>query len=135
MTALNQKLLAQVSSPLGKIGEGPGFGPFSINQVAPTGTGTEALVALTKIISTLIGVITISAGLYFIFQFLIGGFGWLSASGDKSRLTQAQDRLTHAVVGLIVVVATYGLMAVVGNLLGLDLLLVHPETIVNSLIF
>ena len=126
---MTNHLLAQIpkSSSLGNIGEGPGFGPFG-------NSGTlDPFVALTKIISVIIGFITVCAGIYFMFQFLIGGFEWLQASGDKSRLTKAQDRLTHAVIGLIVVVASYSIVGLMGSLLGFDLLLQNQCQIINAL--
>lgn len=128
---MNQpNLLAQNPSGIGTIGTGSGFGPFTTPIVTP---GAGPLIALTKLVSLMIGIITISAGLYFLFQFLIGGFQWLGSSGDKTRLQSAQDRLTHSLIGMIVVVAAYAIVSIIGGLLGLDILLKNPCTIIEQL--
>lgn len=127
---LNQ-LLAQVPSPLGDVGTGPGFGPFSNNPDVTGGGGP--LIALTKIMSLVIGMITVSAGIYFIFQFLIGATQWMYASGDKSKLQAAQDRLNHALTGIVIVVATYSIVAIVGGILDFDILLENPCQIIEQL--
>lgn len=125
---MSDKLLAQNPTGLGTIG-GPGLGPFGDSNFS----GTGPLDALAKVISTLIGFITIVAGIYFMLQFLIGGFEWLSASGDKTRLEKAQSRLTNGVIGIVIVVAAYGIVAVIGRLLGLDIFLVNSGDLINAL--
>ncbi len=119
-------LLAQNPTGLGPIGTGPGFGPFTTDVVS-----TNPLIAITKVVSTVIGLITVSAGIYFLFQLLIGAYLWMVSSGDKGKLTQAQDRMTHAVIGLIIVVAAYAITSVVGGLLGFDIL--NPQNIIGTL--
>lgn len=125
---MQRDLLAQVASGLGQIGGGSGLGPFS----APP-DGTTALQNILRIISVIIGVITTVAGIYFLIQFLIGGFEWLSASGDKNRLSKAQDRLTHSLIGLLVVVAAFGVASIIGTLLGLDILVTDPQGLIDAL--
>lgn len=120
-------LKVAVSTPLGNIGEGTGFGPFNFGNVG------SPLTVVAKVASTVIGVITLVAGIYFIFQFLIGAFGWLTSSGDKTRLQKAQDRLTHALIGLVIVVATYAIVEIVQTITGLDLLLKSPGNLENIL--
>ena len=118
-------LLAQVGTDIGNIGEGPGFGPFSFENIG------NPMERIATIISTIIGFITVVAGIYFMFQFFIGGFGWLASSGDKSRLQEAQNRLSHAVIGLIIVVAAYAIMSIMQAVTGLKFL--QPEDLMGFL--
>lgn len=120
-------LLAQVASGLGPIGSGPGFG--SIPERDPL----AALNAILRVVSVIIGFITVCAGIYFLFQLLIGAFGWMTASGDKSRLERAQLRMTHAVIGMVIVVATYALVSIIGGLLGFDILVKDPDALLKAL--
>lgn len=120
------QLLTQNPTGLGPIGTGEGFGPFTADKL-----GDNPLIAITKVVSTVIGIITVSAGIYFLFQLLIGAFTWMISSGDKGKLTQAQDRMIHAVIGLIIVVAAYAITSVVGGLLGFDIL--NPQNIIGAL--
>jgi len=125
------KLLAQNPKRIGSIGEGEGFGPFNFEFL--TKANTSPLDALASIISTFIGFITIIAGIYFMIQFLIGGFEWMTASGDKSKLQKAQDRLSHSIIGLIIVVAAFGIAAILESVLGINFLLSNPIDIITRL--
>ena len=51
-----------------------------------------------------------AAVLAFIF-IVIGGVQWIAAGGDKLGAAAARDRITAAVVGLVVVVAAFGIIA------------------------
>ena len=128
MTNLSQNLLAQNPSGLGSIGSGPGFGPLNVFN-----TDESPFVALSSVISTIIGFITVVAGLYFLFQFIIGALNYISASGDKTKLQGAQDRISNAIVGLILVVAAYAIVGVVGSVLGIDIFLENQEALVGAL--
>lgn len=105
--------------PLGTIG-GKGLGPFGENIA---GSGAEGLRQVTDAVSSIVGVMTIGAGIWFLFQFLVGGLNWITAGGDKGKLTEARDRLTNAFIGLIVVVAGWGILALAGKFFGFDILL------------
>lgn len=90
----------------------------------PTRFTTEVKLAgtLNAVMSLIIGVLTISAGLWFIIQFFLGAFSWLTAGADKTSLENAQKKLTNSIIGLIVVVAAIFFIEIIGNLVGLKIL-------------
>lgn len=104
------RLLAQTD--LGTIG-GSGLGPFAESP-------GDGLSGITRMVSSIIGFMTIAAGVWFLFQFIIGGFNWISAGGDKAKLQSSRDRLTNSLVGLVVVVAGWSILALAGTFLGVD---------------
>ena len=121
-------LLAQTQVPLGTIG-GEGLGPFG-NRI--WGQGPLAAVNdFILILSNIIGVMTIAAGIWFIFQFIIGGFGWLTAGGDKTAVENAQKRITNALIGLVIVIAAIFLIDLIGNLLGFKVL--NPREVIYKM--
>ena len=105
---------------------GAGLGPFGENVA---GSGEQGLTQVTNAISSIIGVMTLGASIWFIFQFLVGGIKWISAGGDKGKLTEARDRLTSAFIGLVVVVAGWGILALAGKFFGFDILINDPSVI------
>src|SRR3989344_2075610 len=117
-----KNLLAQNQVPIGTIGGGSGLGPFP----APVGGGAAEI---AQVVSMIVGFITIVAGIFFLFQFLIGGIEWISSTGDKQKLEKAQNRLSYAFLGLVVVVGAYGFSAIVGSILGFDFL--NPVSLIN----
>lgn len=124
-------IFAQNSDSLGRIG-GAGLGPFS-NLGSAGSTSVPAAAAFTGVISAIIGVITIGAAVWFMFQLLVGGLGWLSSGGEKAKLTEARDRITNAFIGLIIVVAAWGIIAITGQFLGFEIL--NPQTLIEKIHF
>jgi len=99
------------------LGEFKGLGPLG------NFTGLDAAINLfNKVMSLLIGIITISAGLWFTFHILIAGFTWLTAAGDKTKAEKAQKTLTEAIIGLVIVVAAVFIADLVGKFLGINIL-------------
>lgn len=122
-------LLAQTGKELGRIGgEGPGLGPFGNIGL----NIAEASKDLTDVLSKIIGIMTMAGGLWFMIQFVVGAFKWLTSGGDKNNVESAKEHLTHAVIGLAVLVAAYVIVGLIGAIFGLDIL--NPQTIINSLI-
>jgi hypothetical protein len=107
------KLITQL--PLGNI---DGIGPLSVNAHAgPTSPSTQ----LDILISNVIGVLTLIAGIYFLIQLITSGYSWMSSGGDKQSVQTAQKKLTSSVLGLFIVVVAFALSGVIGNLLGLNI--------------
>lgn len=122
------RILAQIPSNLGtKIG-GVGLGPFS-NVI----DAADGLKRVTNVISAIIGVMTVVAGIWFVLNILIAGIQWVGASGDKNSLEQAQKRITSALVGLIIVVAGWTILSLVGKFLGYDILITNPDAVIKSI--
>jgi hypothetical protein len=122
-------LLAQGStSELGRIG-GDFLGPFG----HIVDGGIDGLTAISHIVSSIVGVLTIAGGIWFILQFLIGGFNWITSGGDKAKLQQARDRITNAFIGLIVLVAGAAILSLAGTFLGVDFTLSKPTDMLDIL--
>lgn len=75
-----------------------------------------------NVISTAIGLMTVIAGLWFIFQFILGAWGVINSGGDKARLEEARQKITQAAIGLVIVIAAIFLVDIIGGILGLDIL-------------
>lgn len=96
-----------------------------LEGIGPLGTPGDpggASTLFNNIISSAIGLITIIAGIWFIFLLITGAIGIMSAGGDKTALEGARRRITTGLIGLIVVVAGIFLVDLIGGLLGLDIL-------------
>lgn len=116
-----QTLIAQV--PIGT------FDPVTdVRQPELSQAGVLSTIELW--ISDIIGVITIVGTLFFIVYAFIAAFQWITAAGDKSKIEKAKDRLVWSTLGLILIVASYGIIGLIGGIIGLELL--NPaEMIVN----
>ncbi len=85
-------------------------------------TGDYGIPTLEKILSNVIGTFTIVAGILFIIYFFIGGLNWITAGGKQDQVEKSKKMLTDAAIGLIVVVAAYAVIFIVGSILGVNIL-------------
>lgn len=96
-----------------------GFGPLG----NPTGTGINTF---SKFISSVIGLLTIVAILWFILVFFTGVIGIISAGGDKAALESARKRISSGLIGLVVVIVAIFIIDLVGGLIGIPNILDLP---------
>ncbi len=54
--------------------------------------------------------------------FLWGGLSWLTSGGDKAKYEAARDKITHALVGLVLVLVTWALWRLLLEFFGLNLI-------------
>lgn len=83
----------------------------------------------TEILSLIVGVITIIAGIWFIFLLLSGGIEWMSSGGDKGKLASARSKMFSGAIGLAIVVAALFIAEIFGSLIGLPNILNPINTI------
>lgn len=80
----------------------------------------DGMAGFAILFGRLLGVVLI-IGAILVFLYLIwGGLMWITSGGDKGKVEIARNRITHAVIGLIVLAATIAIYLVVANFLGLD---------------
>jgi hypothetical protein len=104
---------------LGTIGGGNAgeLGPFAGKTLS------NPIDTLTGYVSNIVGMLTIFASIWFLFMLLFAGYEWISAGGDTKKVASARDRITHAFVGLVIVVGAWSLLAVAGQFFGFDTLM------------
>lgn len=73
------------------------------------------------IVSGIVGIFIILAFILSLFQVITGGIQWATSGDDKSGLEAARNKITHGIVGLIIVAAAWAIFTLVGNFLGLDI--------------
>ena len=97
-----------------------GGGPFGFETVDVSKAETST--QLSSILSTIVTTLTIVGGLAFVIYFTLGGLKWLTAGGDKTKVSEAQTQMTQGVIGLVAMVAGLFIVGLVGGVLGIDFL-------------
>ena len=49
--------------------------------------------------------------------FLLGAFNWITSGGDKSKVETARNQMTHAIIGLVLLVSSFVLLSFLSKLL------------------
>ena len=101
-------------SGLGGTLSGLGYDPGTTIGSATTG--------LNSIISNIVGLLTIIAGITFLIYFTIGGLTWITAGGDTGKIEEAKDRMTGGAIGMIIVVSAWAISWIIGQVLGVNFL-------------
>ena len=76
---------------------------------------------LGKLMSNALSLLFFFAGLLTFFFIVVGGIQWITAGGDAKAAQAARDRITAAVVGLIVVVAAFAITLILGQVFGINI--------------
>lgn len=76
---------------------------------------------LAGLIASLInGAILISA-IAVLLYLLLGGFQWLTSGGDKGKTEKARNQITSALIGLLIVIASWAIFNLILQFFGIDL--------------
>lgn len=121
-------------SPPKQIANLGSFKPPVENEFTQTSKGGEfwAFTNLEKIISNTIGLMTVIAGLFFLYQFVIAALNWVTSGGEKGKLESARNQMLNATIGLIIVIGAYSIIGVIGRVVGLDLL--EPAKVLQGIV-
>lgn len=95
------------------------FAQATLNVPQPP---TFKITDLGQLISAAVGTIMIVAALLAFLYLILGGIKWITSGGDKAGMEEARNKITHAIVGLIVVGAAWAIMTLVQNFLGVQII-------------
>lgn len=71
----------------------------------------------TVLISSIIRLITIAAGIYAFVNFLTAGIGYISAAGNPEKVSAAWARIYQSLIGISVVILAFAFAGLLGLLL------------------
>lgn len=110
------------------------FGQITTPGGYQPGSGIEGSTSATeKLISNVLVVLTVVAGIAFVLYFLLGGLNWITAGGDKGKIEKAKGMMTNGAIGMIVIAVSYAITYIVGKALGIDIL--NPGGIISGMTF
>lgn len=112
-----KKLALSASTAVGalQLAAGSAMAQLADTQVDPgKGFATDFGGLLNGLISFVMIIAAILVFLYLIW----GGIEWITSGGDKGKTESARNKITAAVIGLIVVAASYAILTLALNFLG-----------------
>jgi hypothetical protein len=105
--------LAQIQNPALDSGLQEIRGDEFLSRIIPM------LVTLTLIIGTVI----------FVFMLLMGAVAWITSGGDKAQVESSRSRITHALVGIVILFGVFAIVKVVEGLFGLSILSINLSSL------
>lgn len=92
-------------------------------------TATGGAPILQTIFRNLLGIAIGAGGLWLLVQLILGGYGYITAGGDKEGLSKATSRIKNALVGIVILLSVFTIMWVVEALFGIPLLVLNIPTL------
>jgi len=88
----------------------------------PTSIASDKGSGLFLLLSNIFKLAGVVAGIFFIVQIILAGYGFLSASGDPKKTEVAFNRIWQSALGLAIVASAFVIATIVGNLTGINIL-------------
>ena len=105
---------------------GEGIKPPDFISTNPLGNNNSMLTLLNNILRLLIVV----GGIYALLNFVLAGFQFIGAGGDPKKIEAAWGKIWQSIVGLLIIVASFALAALLSKILFGDY-----KTILNPTIY
>lgn len=74
-----------------------------------------------SLISGFIRLTIVVAAIVFFFILVFGGIQWIASGGDKAQTEAARNRITAALVGLVIVFAAWAIVALINTFFHVDI--------------
>ncbi len=103
--------------------------PGDINGIGPLGQAPGAVSTFARLLSSIIGLLTFIAFIFFAFTLIAGAIAVISAGGDKVKLADARSRLSTGVIGVVIAISSLFLLDLIARLLGISGILNIEEMI------
>lgn len=95
---------------------------MDINSVFKSPFGEVSSVA--NLVTLFVNIAFVLAGVLLLIFFIMGGIGMIASAGgnDPQKMAQAQKTATSALIGFIVVFASYWIVKLIGQVIGVNIL-------------
>lgn len=71
-------------------------------------------------IGNILSAVMLGGALLCLFFILLGAIEWITSGGDSSKVEGARNKITNAVIGLVVLSATLAIFTLIQNFLGIQ---------------
>lgn len=102
--------------------------PAISSNIGNIASGTDAAAKFAGFIALIIKVGVVMAAVASLLYLLWGGIDWVVSGGDKGNVENARNKITHAIIGLAVVVLLIAILNFLGGVLQIDLLNLNIPT-------
>jgi len=79
------------------------------------GAGADPVSGLGSLVGFGINLFVIVAGMFLLIYLLWGAFDWISSSGEKEKITKAQNKITNALIGFVLIFVVLAVFSVLGG--------------------
>ena len=74
---------------------------------------------ISSLIVNILNTMLLVGAVMLIIAIIWSGLTWMTAGGDKEKVQRAQKRLTHAIIGFVILICVFAIANFVGGVFGL----------------
>lgn len=78
------------------------------------------IVDIVEVLRRIIRILAPAAGIAFLIMLLVGGYQLITSGGDPKAAAQARTTFTYAIIGIILVVASWLILTIIAGLTGVN---------------
>ncbi len=97
-------------------------GGQTVTLNAPPGFENLEFLNFADVVQWGISVVLVLAAVIFFFMLVIGGIKWIMSGGDKGKTEAARNQITAALVGLVIVFASWAILQLVNLVFGVNII-------------
>jgi hypothetical protein len=71
------------------------------------------------LINQILSIVLVIGVIAVLFYLIVGSVEWITSGGDKGKAEKARDKMTQAVIGLVILVSVFAIMMFIQQLLGI----------------
>ncbi len=90
--------------------------PFTTKINPGTGWATD----FGALVNSVLSIVMVIALLLVLLYLVLGGIEWITSGGDKGKTESARNKITAAIIGIIILAAAYALTQLVAWILGFE---------------
>lgn len=84
---------------------------------------------LERLIPNGVTLLFISGSVFFFFQLIWGAVSWVLSGGDKGSLEAAKNKISHAAIGFVLLIASFALIGLIENFFKIKILSIDISTL------
>ncbi len=77
---------------------------------------------ISQFVPKAIGLLFVFGALAFFFMFIWGAITWILSGGDKAHVETAKSRITNAIIGFILMISVFAVVAIIEKVFHIDIL-------------
>ena len=85
----------------------------SVEMSKATPSGIEVATDAGGLLKTVITLVIVVAALLTLFYLVMGAISWITSGGDKGKVEEARNKITAAVIGLLILAAVWAIFNLV----------------------
>ncbi len=94
------------------------FGTAATTAKLPGATGGDPNTAFGALIAQGLNIALVIGAVAVLLFLILGAIEWITAGGDSGKIQKAREKITQAVIGLVVLVSSWAILMFVQQLLG-----------------